>query len=139
MKKLIPIFLLLLPAVIFSFGGNCGGNGDETLISSRLLNAVTLDGQITSSEEWADTDAYDISLDSACCWPNKQVVKDAGVVFHTDAVATAGTIPVNVNEIGVDALSLAGNQMYGPRGSGALWVRDGVRIIPFLDGGVQDP
>ncbi|MDY6836200.1 MAG: cysteine desulfurase family protein [Chloroflexota bacterium] len=67
-----------------------------------------------------------------------KVVKDAGVVFHTDAVATAGTIPVNVNEIGVDALSLAGNQMYGPRGSGALWVRDGVRIIPFLDGGVQE-
>lgn len=67
-----------------------------------------------------------------------KVVKDAGVVFHTDAVATAGNIPVDVKEMGVDALSLAGNQMYGPRGSGALWIKDGVRIIPFLDGGVQE-
>jgi cysteine desulfurase len=60
------------------------------------------------------------------------------VVFHTDAVATAGTIPVDVKEMSVDALSLAGNQLYGPKGVGALWVRKGVRIIPFLDGGVQE-
>jgi cysteine desulfurase len=67
-----------------------------------------------------------------------KIVKEKGVVFHTDAVATAGTIPVDVKEMGVDALSLAGNQFYGPKGVGALWVRKGVRIIPFLDGGVQE-
>jgi cysteine desulfurase len=67
-----------------------------------------------------------------------QVAKEKGVVFHTDAVATAGTIPVDVMEMGVDALSLAGNQFYGPKGVGALWVRNGVRITPFLDGGVQE-
>jgi len=66
------------------------------------------------------------------------VVKKSGAIFHTDAVATAGTIPVNVKELGVDALSLAGNQLYGPKGVGALWVKKGVRIIPFLDGGVQE-
>lgn len=66
------------------------------------------------------------------------VVKKSGAVFHTDAVATAGTIPVDVREMGVDALSLAGNQFYGPKGAGALWVKKGVRIIPFLDGGVQE-
>jgi cysteine desulfurase len=60
------------------------------------------------------------------------------VVFHTDAVAAAGTIPVDVRELGVDALSLAGNQFYGPKGVGALWLRRGVRIIPLLDGGVQE-
>jgi cysteine desulfurase len=67
-----------------------------------------------------------------------KIAKEKGVVFHTDAVATAGTIPVDVKEMGVDTLSLAGNQFYGPKGVGALWVRKGVRIIPFLDGGVQE-
>lgn len=67
-----------------------------------------------------------------------KITKSRKVVFHTDAVATAGTIPVDVGELGVDALSLAGNQFYGPKGVGALWVRRGVRIMPLLDGGVQE-
>jgi len=67
-----------------------------------------------------------------------KVTREKGVVFHTDAVATAGTIPVDVKELGVDTLSLAGNQFYGPKGVGALWVRRGVRIMPLLDGGVQE-
>ncbi len=67
-----------------------------------------------------------------------KVVKEAGAVFHTDAVATAGTIPVDVRVMGVDALSLAANEFYGPKGAGALWVKRGVRILPILDGGVQE-
>lgn len=67
-----------------------------------------------------------------------RLAKEAGAIFHTDAVATTGTIPVDVKELAVDALSLAGNQFYGPKGVGALWLRKGVRIIPFLDGGVQE-
>ena len=66
------------------------------------------------------------------------IAKENKVVFHVDAIATAGTIPVDVKELGVDALSLAGNQFYGPKGVGALWVRRGVRIMPLLDGGVQE-
>jgi len=65
-------------------------------------------------------------------------LKDSDAVLHTDAVATAGTIPVDVEAMGVDALSLAGNQFYGPKGAGALWLRRGVRLIPLLDGGVQE-
>ncbi len=67
-----------------------------------------------------------------------KITKEKGIAFHTDAVATAGTIPVDVKELGVDALSLAGNQFYGPKGVAALWVRKGVRIIPLLDGGIQE-
>jgi len=66
------------------------------------------------------------------------LVKGTGIPFHTDAVASAGTIPVNVKELGIDALSLAGNQFYGPKGVGALWLKRGVRILPFIDGGVQE-
>lgn len=67
-----------------------------------------------------------------------KITGDSNVPFHTDAVASAGTIPVNVRDLGIDALSLAGNQFYGPKGVGALWVRKGVRIMPLLDGGVQE-
>jgi len=67
-----------------------------------------------------------------------RITRERDVLFHTDAVATTGTIPVDVRELGVDALSLAGNQFYGPKGVGALWVRKGVRIMPLLDGGIQE-
>ena len=65
-------------------------------------------------------------------------VKESGALFHTDAVASTGNIPVSIKELGVDALSLAGNQFYGPKGSGALWLRKGLRLIPLMDGGVQE-
>ena len=61
-----------------------------------------------------------------------------GILFHTDAVAAAGNIPVDVRELGVDALSLAGNQFYGPKGTAALYVKKGKRILPFIDGGIQE-
>jgi cysteine desulfurase len=67
-----------------------------------------------------------------------KITREKKIVFHTDAVATCGVIPLNVKELGVDALSLAGNQFYGPKGSGALWIRRGVRIMPLLDGGIQE-
>ena len=67
-----------------------------------------------------------------------KITRENNVPFHTDAVASAGTIAVDVKQLGVDALSLAGNQFYGPKGVGALWVRKGVRIMPLLDGGVQE-
>jgi cysteine desulfurase len=67
-----------------------------------------------------------------------KITRELKIPFHTDAVATAGTIPVNVGDLGVDALSLAGSQFYGPKGTGALWVRKGVRLMPLLDGGIQE-
>ena len=60
------------------------------------------------------------------------------IVFHTDAVATVGTVPVDVKELGVDLLSLAGSQFYGPKGAGALFIRRGVRLMPLIDGGIQE-
>ncbi len=66
------------------------------------------------------------------------VAKKAGVAFHTDAVASAGNVPIDVKEMGVDALSMAANQFYGPKGVAALYVRRGVRFIPLFDGGIQE-
>jgi len=67
-----------------------------------------------------------------------RITKKNNIPFHTDAIASAGTIPVDVKKLGVDALSLAGNQFYGPKGVGALYLRKGVRVMPLLDGGVQE-
>lgn len=60
------------------------------------------------------------------------------VIMHTDAVAATGIIPVDVKELGVNLLSLAANQFYGPPGTGALYVRKGTPVWPLLDGGVQE-
>ena len=65
-------------------------------------------------------------------------VKAKGIVFHVDAVQTAGTIPVNVAELGVDALTLSANQFYGPTGIAALYLKKGTRILPFILGGTQE-
>ena len=67
-----------------------------------------------------------------------RIARERDIVFHTDAVATVGSIPVDVNRLGVDLLSLAGHQFYGPKGIGALYIRHGVRIAPFIDGGIQE-
>jgi cysteine desulfurase len=67
-----------------------------------------------------------------------KVAKARGTFVHTDAVAAAGNIPVDVRSLGVDALSLAGDQFYGPKGSGALFLKKGTRILPLLDGGIQE-
>lgn len=61
-----------------------------------------------------------------------------GPVFHTDAVASTGNMPVDVKTLGVHALSLAGNQFYGPKGGAALWLKRGVRMLPLMDGGIQE-
>jgi cysteine desulfurase len=67
-----------------------------------------------------------------------RIARERGVPFHTDAVATAGSIPVDVNDLGVGALSLAASRFHGPKGAGALYVRKGLRLTPQIDGGVQE-
>ena len=65
-------------------------------------------------------------------------VKGQGILFHIDAVQTAAHIPVNVKDLGVDLLSISGHKFYGPKGVGALYVKKGTRIVPFLHGGGQE-
>ena len=67
-----------------------------------------------------------------------KVAREAGVYFHTDAVQTAGHIPVDVNALGVDLLSISAHKLYGPKGVGALYIRKGTRLTPFQHGGGQE-
>lgn len=67
-----------------------------------------------------------------------EICSSHSAALHTDAVAAVGSIPVDVRSLGVDALSLSGNPFYGPKGNAALFLKKGIRIRPFIEGGIQE-
>jgi len=67
-----------------------------------------------------------------------KIAREAGVYFHTDAVQTAGHIPIDVNRMNVDMLSLSAHKLYGPKGVGVLFLRKGTKVTPFIHGGRQE-
>jgi cysteine desulfurase len=67
-----------------------------------------------------------------------QIARETGVYFHIDAVQTVGHIPINVKELGVDLLSMSAHKLYGPKGIGALYIRRGTKLVPFMHGGGQE-
>lgn len=67
-----------------------------------------------------------------------EILKEKGIVFHTDAVQAVGKIPIDLKNIAVDMLSLSGHKLHGPKGVGALYVRKGTKYSPFLIGGHQE-
>lgn len=66
------------------------------------------------------------------------LAKSRGALFHTDAVQTAGKLPVDVAALGIDLLSISAHKFGGAKGAGALWIRRGVRLVPFMTGGRQE-
>ena len=67
-----------------------------------------------------------------------EIAHSKGAFFHVDAVAAAGQIPINVQDENIDLLSLSSNDMYGPRGVGALYIKAGTRVLPIIQGGGQE-
>jgi cysteine desulfurase len=67
-----------------------------------------------------------------------EIARDFGIVFHTDAVQAAGAVPLDVNLLKVDLLSLSAHKFCGPKGTGALYIRRGTRIDPLIHGGEQE-
>lgn len=67
-----------------------------------------------------------------------QAAHARGVLVHTDAAQSVGKIPVDVEALGVDLLTLVGHKMYAPKGIAALWIRDGVTLRPLIGGGGQE-
>jgi cysteine desulfurase len=67
-----------------------------------------------------------------------RVTRGRGVPFHVDAVGAVGRVPLTVDECGIDLLTVSANDLYGPPGAAALWVRDGVKMAPLILGGGQE-
>lgn len=99
----------------------------------ELKNAIT-DKTIVVSIMFANNEIGTIQ-------PIKEIgaiCKERKVLFHTDAVQAVGNIPIDVREMNIDLLSLAGHKIYGPKGIGALYIRKGVRIDNLIHGGGQE-
>ncbi len=67
-----------------------------------------------------------------------RIANDRGICFHTDAVQTVGHLPVDVDELKVDLVSISAHKFCGPKGVGALYIRKGTKIVPFMHGGEQE-
>ena len=66
------------------------------------------------------------------------IAREHGVLFHTDAVQSVGKVPINVNDMNIDLLTLSSHKIYGPKGVGALYVKRGVRLTPQVTGGAHE-
>ncbi len=67
-----------------------------------------------------------------------KIAKAHNIIFHTDAVQAVGNVPIDVKRLGVDMLSLSGHKLYAPKGIGAIYIKEGLEIERFLDGGHQE-
>lgn len=67
-----------------------------------------------------------------------KIAKEAGVVFHTDAVQAVGNVEIDVKAMNIDMLSLTAHKFHGPKGCGALYVRQGIKLMSFITGGAQE-
>ena len=67
-----------------------------------------------------------------------EIAREKGIVFHTDATQSVGKVPIDVSQLNADLLSLSGHKLYGPKGIGALYIRKGTRILPYIHGGGQE-
>lgn len=67
-----------------------------------------------------------------------KIAKEKNIIFHTDAVQAVGNVPINVKDMDIDMLSLSGHKIYGPKGTGALYVKKGIEFTKFMNGGHQE-
>jgi cysteine desulfurase len=105
------------------------GFADPEKLDALLTNKTALVSVMQANNETGTI--QDIASLAACA-------RAKGALFHTDAVQAIGKIKVDVGELGVDMLSLTGHKIYGPKGTGALFIREGVKIAPLFYGGSHE-
>lgn len=106
----------------------------EGFVSPEALEAAIRDNTILVSIMMVNNEIGTIE-------PIKElaaVAKAHGILFHTDAVQALGNVPIDVKDLGIDFLSMSAHKIYGPKGTGALYMRKGVRISNFMHGGAQE-
>ena len=111
---------------------DAGGRLDLSAFSSAC--AAAQEGGGFASVMWANNETGVIQpIDEAC-----ESAHEHGLAFHTDAIQAVGKIPLDVRDVPVDFLSLSAHKFHGPKGTGALFVREGCRFEPMLRGGGQE-
>jgi len=106
----------------------------DGLVSVADVEAAILPGTILITLMHANNEVGTIQPVEAVA----EIARRHGVTFHTDAAQSAGKIPADVQELGVDLLTIAGHKLYAPKGIGALYVRDGVTLDPIMQGAGQE-
>jgi cysteine desulfurase len=108
-------------------------DSDGTLDLTQYEKALTEDTAIVSVM-WANNE-------TGVIFPVEKMAamaKERGILFHTDAVQAVGKIPINLQELDIDFLSLSGHKLHAPKGVGVLYVKRGTPFVPFLAGGHQE-
>jgi len=103
-------------------------------VSVEKLRRKILDSTILVSIGWANNEIGTVQ-------PMQEIadlLHDEGIALHSDAVAAEGLVPVDMRQVPIDLLTLSGNDIYGPRGVGALFIRENVNIAPIMPGGGQE-
>jgi cysteine desulfurase len=103
-------------------------------VDPRKLEARIKENTILVSIGYASNEVGTVQPMEKIC----EITKNKGIALHTDAVAAEGLLPLNVNELPVDFMSLSSNDIYGPQGLGALYIRKGSGVIPLIIGGGQE-
>lgn len=108
----------------------------EGFVDPEAVAAAVTDDTVLVSVMYANNEVGTIEPVAEIARAVKR--RNPRVLVHTDAVQAAGALDLNVNRLGVDLLALAAHKFYGPKGVGALYVRDGVRLAPLVLGGAQE-
>lgn len=106
----------------------------EGIISAEAVRQAVRPDTILISIMWANNEMGAIN-------PIAEIgafARQKGICFHTDAVQAAGHLPIDVQQANVDLLSVSAHKFHGPKGIGVLYVREGIRLIDFMDGGAQE-
>ncbi|MCJ7721359.1 cysteine desulfurase NifS [Candidatus Bathyarchaeota archaeon] len=106
----------------------------QGVVDIKKLKAAINDKTILISVQYANGEIGTIQPISEI----GKLAKENNVLFHVDAVAAAGKVPINVKEENIDLLSISSNDMYGPKGVGALYIKKGTKIVPTIQGGGQE-
>jgi cysteine desulfurase len=103
-------------------------------VSPKKLEARITERTILASIGYASNEVGTIQPMEEIC----DVIKRKGIAIHTDAVAAEGLFPLDVNKVPVDLMSISSNDIYGPKGLGVLYIREGVSVVPIIIGGGQE-